>query len=135
MSVIQVDGTLTLTPPGSGLCGVPGGALSVPLALSPHPKQSCVSASGARQVSSPSAYVQLSGVGDTDTVTKANTVYLKTNSPMMIKLTFDNSPDADIESEFPLYGIHLSECGDTKYLKKIEVKGSGTVELVASGNQ
>jgi len=86
-------------------------------------------------VSSPSAYAQLTGVGEDDTVTHANTVYLKTNSPFMVKATYDNTPDADLVAEFPVYGVWVHECGDTKYLKKLEVKGSGSVELLVSGNQ
>lgn len=136
MSQIILDGTLTVAPPGSGVCGFPNGAVSIPLGLSPSPKQSVVrSGPDVRQVSSPSAYVQLTGVGSSDAVTRGNTVYLKTNSPFMVRATFDNTPDADIEAEFPVSGVWVLESGDTKYLKKVEVKGSGSVEFLVSGNQ
>lgn len=134
MGQLILDGSIVTAPPGSGVGQFPGGAVTIPLVLSPSPKQSVVrSGPDVRQVSS-NVYVTLTGVGADDAVTKANTVYLKTNSPMMVKATYDNTPDADIESEFPLFGIWIAEPGDTKYLKKVEVKGSGTIEFLVSGN-
>lgn len=134
---ISLDGSFTVTPPGSGIgSSFPGGAVNMPMTLTPTPKQSLVrSGPDVRTINSSDAYVTLTGVGDDDAVTKANTLYLRNNGPMMVKLTFDSSPSADIESEFPLYGTIVLECGDTKYLKKVEVKGSGTIEFFVSGNQ
>lgn len=131
---ITLEGNLTAGSPGCG-CSFPGGSSTVPLAFSPSPKQSVVRSGPDVRMITSAVYVDLLVVGATGTVTKANTAYLKVNSPMMIRATYDNTPDPDIVSEFPLSGTWIIEPGDTKYLKKVEVKGSGSVEFLVSGNQ
>ena len=130
MAQLQLDGTVTVGPTTSGSNTFPGAINTVSFS-SMKPAQ--VYSSDVRQVSSPSAYVALSGVGSTDTVTKANFLYIKTNAPMLIRTTMDDAPSDIVAAEW-VQGTFIKEFPSNHELVLLEVQGTGTIEYFVSGN-
>jgi hypothetical protein len=133
-----LSGTLYVQP--SDASGAfPAGASSVPLSLSPSLKPLLVdSGMQKRNVASPLAFVALSGVGATDTVTQGTFLYLKTNAPMQVRMTFNN-PAGGVTSAVTNVGSSvgggqiIQEFDPTRWLTLLEVEGSGTVEWLVGG--
>jgi hypothetical protein len=132
---IQLTGTLTVGPVSSGDNVFPSATSSVNLASTPNPKPSTVDTGMVtRTIASPNAYVGLSGVGASDTVTKCDTFYFKCNSPMKLRITYFDV-GGDIMSVEPVNGTKVSEAPAGNYIKLLEVQGSGPIEYLASGQQ
>jgi len=83
------------------------------------------------QVNNPSAYGALAGVGAGSTVTQATTLYVRTSTTMLLRLTFGSTVLADI----PILGVFVMEFDPSKPLTLLEVKGAGAVEYYAAGSQ
>ena len=133
MAQVQLDGTVTVGPVTSGSTSFPGAINTVSFSTTPTPKAAQVYSSEVRQVSSPSAYAVLSGVGASDNVTKANFLYLKTNAPVLLRTTMvATSPLVAVEW---VQGVLIKEYPDGHELYLLEVQGTGTVEYFVSGNQ
>jgi hypothetical protein len=133
MAQVSLDGTVTIGPQSSSGGGVPAAINSVAFSTTPSPKPAQVYIETTRNVQSPSAYVELTGIGTTDTITRANFLYFKAASPVMLRLTMVDTP-SDIVAEEWVSGVIVHEFPDDHALKLLEVKGSGTVEYMASGN-
>lgn len=138
---VTLLGTLSAGPQGSCEGGFPAGLLQLQFGLS----GSCPGA-GTKpaikkfwtntDISSAVAFVPLDGVGTGESVTKGNTLYLRTNSPFLIRFTFaDPAGGADIVSVLPIQGLHISEYQLPGYLKLLEAKGVGGIEYFVSGNE
>lgn len=143
MSVNSVTllGTLTAGPHGVCEGGFPSGLLQVSFGLfgscpgagtKPAAKKFWTNT----DVNSPSVFVALDGVGAGQSVTKANTLYLRTTAQMKVRFTLaDPSGGPDIVSILPLQGLHISEYPSLGYLKLMEAMGVGGVEYFVSGNE
>lgn len=88
-----------------------------------------------RQVASPSAFVQLEGVGSDRTVTEGNLLYFRCNANMSLRITTDDGSGGNVVSVVPVSGLVVIEFDDAKFLKLLELQGTGPVEYLVSGNQ
>lgn len=137
---VTLLGTLMAGPQGVCEGGFPSGLLQVQFGLA----GSCPGAGtkpaskktwSSQDINSPSAYVAIDGVGTGESVTQANTVYIRTVVPMQIRATFANPEGgADIVSIVPVLGLFILEPSAAGYVKLLEAKGQGKVEVFASGN-
>ena len=94
------------------------------------------SATDATDHSVAAGFAALSGVGTGQTVTKADTLYLRSNGPLLLQLTCldgtgTNTPDTPIV--VPCAGLFLAEFSSGRELVAIEAKGSAQIEYLASG--
>jgi hypothetical protein len=133
MAQVNLDGALTVGPLSSGGTTLPTLVNTVPFSTSPSPKPVQVYVGKEAIVQSAGAYVQLSGVGTSDTVTHANFLYLKTSAAFKLRLTIVDTP-SNLVSESYCYGLVIQEFPEEHALIKIEAMGSGALELVAAGN-
>jgi hypothetical protein len=137
---LVLEATLVEGPPLATDTQFPSGTTTVPFwfnAGSCTPKQAVVSTGAkVRALVSPAAFVTLSGVGPTDDVTQAHTVYVRVvTGGFQLRLTFANPLGAPIVSILPLAGVfvHEPDALGGYYCTKIELQGTGTVEYFAAG--
>jgi hypothetical protein len=134
-SSVVLTASLIAGPQGASDCGFPAGVTSLNFGLTPPQKPAPALIDGARNINSPGSYVTLDGLGPTSTVTQANFVYLRTQSPFKVRITqADPAGGPDIVSVVNLQGVMLLEFPTTGYAKLVEVQGVGTVEYLLSGN-
>lgn len=141
MGIISLIAKLIESPPRA--CdyptGVPSAVTTIPFTLLCNPKASNVSTGAkSRIVNSPGAFVALSGVGPSDDVTQANTIYARTTSGgFQLRVTYANPVGSPIVSILPMAGLVLLEPDAVGgyYATKLEVQGAGTIEYFASGTQ
>lgn len=136
MGQITLSGAFIGGPPAGGET-FPGTTFSAPLALRTNPK-GFGAATGVlqRQVSTAvGVYATLSGVGATDTVTKGNTLYLKSNGNLLLRLTTDDGLGGSVVAVNPVSGFVFVEFDETKYLKLLEVSGNALIEYFVCGLQ
>lgn len=134
--VVQIDGTLTTGPSAAGDPTFPGSSGEVALTLAPAQKPAVASTGFMRRVvASPGVYVVLDGPGSgtSDTLAQGNFLYLRTSAAMLVRMTYENGV-TDIEAIVPVKGLAIIEIDESKYLRLLEVQGSGTVEWLVSGN-
>lgn len=88
-----------------------------------------------RNINSPSLYVELTAIGSARDVEEADFFYFRTNADtFMVRLTFDDGSGGDSVQELPLAGELLIQINPDRFLKKAEVKGTGTITYFASTN-
>lgn len=88
-----------------------------------------------RNVASPAAFVALQGVGATDTVTRGKVLYLKTNAPMLIRISNDDGAGGTTTATIPIEGgPMLLRFQAAKFLKLLEVQGSGQLAYLIVGD-
>lgn len=133
-NIVTLQGTLLAGPAKSSDSAFPSGLINASFALKPSTKPAPVSVYDVRNLASPSSFVQLRGIGTNETVTKGNTLYLRTDAAMTLRLTFDDGAGGDVVSTFPVDGLFIVEASDAKFLKLAEAQGVGVVEYFASGN-
>ena len=124
MGQVDLEGSI-VSSPGTSSDGtsVPTATQTIPLrtTFSPRPWQ-VEAGPNARQITSPSAYVTLSGVGATDTVTKGTFLYVRSNAPVNVRLTMVNMQGGSpVVSVVNLYGTLIQEFPDTGQLTLLEV--------------
>lgn len=132
---LTITGTLQLTPQNAQDGSFPSSNSTVPFSLNTgnQPKNSPADTGvDHRTVASPSAYTTLKGVGTDDDVTAADTLYIRTSVPMLIRCTYTG---LSTPAEEPIKGLKIIEVDPQFPLTKVEVKGSGLVEWFASGQQ
>lgn len=137
---VTLLGNLTSGPQGICEGGFPSGIFQVQFGLAGScpgagTKPALVSAYGTPNINSPSSYVTLPGVGSSSTVTQANTLYMRTTVPFLVRLTFATpGGGSDTVSVVPVLGLLILEPRSDGYLKLIEAQGIGSIEYYASGN-
>lgn len=134
MQQVKLDGSVSVAPPTVSDSTFPAGVYSSKLTTLPSPKQAPVYDSHTRNLSSPSAYTTLTGIGPNDTVTAGNFLYIRTTSLIWIEITFKQTP-SDIVSEIPVMGTLIIEVSDTNAISLLRAKGSGYIEYCVTGNQ
>lgn len=135
-NVVTFKGTLLAGPPKSSTSSFPTGLSNASFELKP-PNKSALVATGIQtpNVSSPTMFVELSGIGSAPaTVTQGTFLYLRTSAKMIIRITQQGDSGDEI-SELYVDGIYAQEFPAANYLKLLEAKGTGVVEYFASGNQ
>lgn len=133
MGTIRIDGSIIVGPP-SAVDGFPSMSASAPLALLSQQKQSNVS-SGAiqRQLASPSSFATLSGVGAGDTVTKADFLYLQTQSPIRLELTVGDGVGGTEVVEISVVDVQIMNFASLYELQGLRAKGAGAIQYLVSG--
>jgi hypothetical protein len=132
MSIVRVSATLAADPPSTGDSSFPSSSTTIPFGLTGgiNGKQAAAQTGAqSRLIASPSAFVELDGVGVNNTVPKGDTHYLRTSVVMSVRLTFLDLSTAVI----PVKGVLLIEYDPANPLTLLEVKGSGQVEWFVSG--
>lgn len=135
--VVQLTAQLTVGPATTvdDSCVPTATSIVAPIQLTPAQRSAVVSTGIARRVvDSASAFVSLSGVGATDTVTQATFLYVRTSAAISLRVTFEGATD-DVVSVIPVFGTLLLEPDPAQYVKGIEVQGVATVEWLATGDQ
>lgn len=139
MPNLTVTGTLLEGPVAAQDGQFPAATSSTPFSLNTGAQPKPVGVSTGiklRSVNSPSAFVALSGVGATDDVTQADTVYMRVQSGgFQFRVTFHNPAGPNIVSVLPASGLFVFEpdAGSGYYVTLLEVQGSGQIEYYASG--
>lgn len=86
-----------------------------------------------RNVQSPGVYLTLTDIGPTGVVTRADTLILWTRALMLFRLTTDDGLGGSVVSVVPVDGLFIVEFPSTRFLKLLEVQGSGIINYFASG--
>jgi hypothetical protein len=142
MPGVTLEATLVETPPSAsdGTC-FPSTSTSIPFALNTAPQPKQVQASTGRilrTINSPSSFVTLEGIGASDSVTNASTVYVRVRcGSFQLRLTFHNPAGSPIVSIIPFAGIFVFEpdVAGQYNVTLAELMGVGQVETYASGLQ
>lgn len=129
--VVQLTGGATLVAGPPSACEPPASpsGTTIPLMLTPCQK-SIGAQSGDQQMvlNSPNAFVALAGVGTT--VQQVTTFFFKSQAPVKLRLTFEDSSVAVI----PVYGnVGPIEFDPANYLTLAECQGAGSIEWFAAG--
>jgi hypothetical protein len=136
MGQLKFEGTITVGPVVKASGQVPSSVSTVDLESQPSPKSSAVDTGfSTRQINSSGDFVTLGSIGADGDVTRADTLYFRSTSPMRVRVTFADTPD-DVVAELVLQGTLVIEAPPSpNYIKLVEVKGVGTIEYLASGQQ
>ncbi len=134
MARLVLEGSLTIGPPCATECGcgVDGAETTLPVCV----KAEATAVVGAitRAISSPGAFLTLSGIGSTDAVSVGAFLYVVTDSPMILRLTCDDGASGTTTQVIDdVQGLFVRQFSVTKALKTLEVKGSGRITYAASG--
>lgn len=136
MGQILLTGQLIAGPSqGSNDATFPQAQVSASLLLKKTPRTYAVATGNiARSLNSPLAFVALQGIGDDDTVTKGEILYLRSAEDIELRITTDDGLGGDvIEDVVPVSGLYVREFPATKFLKLLEAKGESAIEYFASG--
>jgi hypothetical protein len=136
---LSITGTLVEGPASAQDGQFPAATVQTPFALNTGANAKPVAVSTGmklRNINSPNAFVALSGVGLTDDVTQAHTVYMRVAAGgFQFRVTFHNPVGADIVSVLPAGGLFIFEpdANGGYYVKLLEVQGAGQIEVYAAG--
>jgi hypothetical protein len=134
MGQARLDGSLQAGPPAVTEGTFPASTFSVPIALTPNPKGYLVSdATLSRRINSV-PWIALSGLGATDSVTEASTIYLRSDSPLDVRIT-QSIDDVLVVSTSRLHGTLLREFPSSDPATLVEVKGNATIDFYVQGNR
>lgn len=135
MGQLKVEGSL-IAGPVSATDVFPAGVLIHPLSTAQNPKGFQV-ATGVltRNLNSAAVFLAFPELGGSASVTRATFMYLRTDSPMTLRLTTDDGLGGNVVAVVPVQGLHIAEYPDNKFLKLLEVMGSGKIEYFISGQQ
>lgn len=131
MGKVVVTGSIIASPEGSG--SFPTSVLNVALALAQVSGKGFTAGTGIlrRAIASPSAFVTLEGVPGT--VAQAGFLYVRCDSPIDLRLTYDDGAGGDTVSVVPVHGPLLQEMPAAKFLKLLEAQGTAAIEYMLTG--
>ena len=132
---VQLSGTLTAGPTGSSDSAFPGGVTNLPLTLSPaaRPYNVATGPMVRNVVTSAGVFQTLDGVPNT--VSQATFLYFRSTQPMLLRKTRVEPSAADVVTVEAIQGVHMMEYDPSRYLKLLEISGTGYIEYFVSGNQ
>lgn len=133
MGQINLQGSLNGGPAAASSDAFPGSTLNIPISLRSSPKGFNAATGVLQRQVAASSYLTLHEVGSDGSVTKANTFYIKSNGPILLRCTFDDGSGGNIIAVEPINGIIIKEVDDTKFLKRVEVQGNSLIEYFACG--
>jgi len=134
MGQLNLSGSLIGGPPTGGET-FPAASFTVPLRLRTDPK-GFNAATGVltQQISTAvGVYATLAPIGSGGVVTKADTLYFKSNGPVLVRITTDDGVGGSVVAIVPCDGLMMLEPGSLKYIKLVEVSGNALIEYFASG--
>lgn len=131
MGTISLEGSLQGYNAAGGTTAA--AMFSTPLALL-NGKKSFGIASGVLTRRVPAAYEALSAIGVNRDVPKADTLYLKSDSAILVRLTRDDGAGGSVITVEPVHGLLILETPADRRITLVEVQGSGVVEYFASGS-
>lgn len=134
-NVTTLQGTLVAGPPKAASGTFPAGLVSIAFTLKPPNKSAPVSVKSVRNLSSPSTYATLRGIGDGEDVAQATFLFLQTDNSIDVRVTCDDGSGGDVVSVVSVDGLLIMEKPANKFIKLLEAQGTGVVEYFASGNQ
>jgi hypothetical protein len=130
---VQLTATLLAGPTTVTDNQFPSGTTNLPFGLNPPQKAYNVDTGVmVANVISPVAFVALGGVGPGGSVTQAQTLYVRTLTPVQVRLTYLGDVTPKIRY---LGGATLEEADPAHPITLVEVMGSATVEYYAAGLQ
>lgn len=129
-NIVTLKGTIVTGPAKASCAGFPSGVAKWDFELSPPSKAANVSFSANRNLNSSGSYAALDGVGAGKSVTAATTLYVRTETAMLIRITFADTTTAVI----PVQGLFILEAQPAKTITLLEAQGVGTIEYFAAGN-
>ncbi len=133
MGQLNLSGALTAGPQGGGDV-FPASQYIVPVAFREGSKQYTPGTGVLTQVlNSPSAFVRLEGVGPAAPVTQGSFLYLKTDSPIDVRITHDDGSGGQTVVIIPVHGLLMYELPTTKPLELLEAQGASKVEYLVVG--
>jgi hypothetical protein len=116
----------------------PSGACTINFGLNPPQKQYVVT-TGDQVVTvaapTPNVYQAIDCIGTGGAVTQALTLFLRTQVPMMVQMTFNNPNGGTTVITEPINGVKLQEYPANGTLIALGVQGAGSIEVWAAGNQ
>lgn len=132
MGSVSLQGALIGGPGGAG--GFPASMFNTPISLSSGAKL-FGNATGVltRTVASPGAFLALGSIGANADVPKANTLYLRADGDLDLRITQDDGTGGSTVIVVPIRGLFLMETPTAKQITLLEVRGSGLLEYFASG--
>lgn len=130
--VIAVTGSIVAGPLGSQDTGFPNGVQNIALRV---PSISAPVSFYSQKLVTAAAFAELDGIGTGKAVTKALFLYLATNGPCQLRITYQADSGPDIVSVEPLNGTLLKQLPAGNYIKLVEILGTVTVEYFAAGNE
>lgn len=138
MGQVAINGALLGGPTVIGGPGFPGAIFNAPLALSTNPKAySAASGVLTRRVATlPLAWTVLTGVGSDDSVQRGDTLYIRSDAPLMLRLSrVDPLAPLGPPIEFEVYiqGLYVMEFAPGSPLVKLEAQGAATIEYLITG--
>lgn len=134
MAVLRLAGSIIAGPVGTE-GSLPAGVttIAVSTALSQKPVAAQYRSGG--PVTAP-AFAPVLGIGSTADVKKCDFLYFKCDAPMSLRLTTaDPAGGADVVAVVPVHGLVVLEFPSNGWLKVLELKGSGNIEVFASSAQ
>lgn len=114
----------------------PGSSAEVPLGTKQNGFQAATGVLR-KALSSPSAFVELSGVGAGagDAVTAGRFLYLRSNALVTLRLSQQNpGGGADIVKDVPVEGLVALEFPSNQALTLLEAQGTATIEYLVCGD-
>lgn len=135
MGQLKVEGAL-IAGPTSATDVFPAGVLTHPLSTAQTPKGFQVGTGVlTRLLNSPAVFLAFPELGGNAAVTKANFLYMRSSAPMTLRLTTDDGSGGSVVAVEPMQGLLIHEYPDNKFLKLLEVMGSGPLEYAIFGQQ
>lgn len=129
MGFINVSGSLD----GANDSGSFGASqFTAPLSLSVV-KKYAPRASGVLRRTVPAAYEELSAIGAGADVPLADTLYIRSESDILLRLTYQSGGESPTVVVLPVKGLFILELQSSRLLELVEVQGSGQLEYFASG--
>ena len=134
MGTVNLSGSLLAGPTCTG-GSFPSASLSEVLALlnNPKPYQAATGILN-RRVASPNAFITLPAIGAGGDVTRGDTLYAKSDGPLLLELTQDDgSGSGTVVAVIPFQGVMLLEFPSTQLLLGLRVKGNANLVYFVSG--
>lgn len=139
MGQLAISGTVLGGPVTVGAAyGFPQSLFTTQLATTPNPKPfSAASGVLTRRVSTVSpSFATLTGVGANDTVQRGDTLYLRSDSQLLLRLSqLDplNPTGPALVREVYVQGLFIVEFPQSSPLVLLEAQGSATIEYLVTG--
>jgi len=137
MGITNLDGTLVSGPPSATDNNFPSGTESITIHTATYPK-SWSKCTGAQQRSvsvtiGGATWVTLSGIGATDTVTKADFFYMRCDSMLLVEVTQATPSGTPLVATRYLQGPMMLQSPSGYEITLVRVQGSATLEYHAEG--
>jgi hypothetical protein len=129
-SVVSFAGNIVASPGAASDCAFPAAVTQIAFGSGGNILANA-SSLNSKSVNSPLAYVPLDGVGVGETVSQGTFLYIRAQQEATLRLTTQGAPD--LVAEVPIFGTMIFQFPQSKYLKLLEVKGTGVVEYLVAG--